>query len=75
MRESHFKCLCIVNPKHFNSSADYIVIFSISIFGFLTFLGGIWNTSNLDFFMLIDNLFNLNQSATFVNSKLKILRV
>ena len=24
---------------------------------------------NLDFLMLIDNVFNLNQSATFVNSK------
>ena len=27
------------------------------------------------FFMLFDNLFNFNQSATFVNSKLKFLEV
>ena len=30
---------------------------------------------NLDFFMLIDNLLNFNQSATFVNSKLKFLEI
>ena len=33
MCEYHFKCLCIVNPKKLNSSADSILIFSISILG------------------------------------------
>ena len=29
---SHLKCLCIVKPKKLNSSANSILIFSISIF-------------------------------------------
>ena len=37
MCESHFKCLCIVNPKKLNSSADSILIFSISMSGILIF--------------------------------------
>ena len=35
--ESHFKCLCIVNPKKLNSSANSILIFSIFKFGILTY--------------------------------------
>ena len=35
MCESHFKCLFIVNPKQLNLSADYILIFSISILDIL----------------------------------------
>ena len=38
MCESPFKCLCIVNPKKLNSSANSILIFSISIFGILTYI-------------------------------------
>ena len=34
--ESHFKCLCMVNPRKLNWAANYILIFSISIFGTLT---------------------------------------
>ena len=30
---------------------------------------------NLDFFLLIDNLFNFNQSATFVNYKFNFLEI
>ena len=30
---------------------------------------------NVDFFMLIDNLFNFNQSTTFANSKFKFVEV
>ena len=37
MCESHFKCLCIVNPKKLNLSADSILIFSFSILGLLIF--------------------------------------
>ena len=36
MCESHFKCLCIVNPKKLNFIANSILIFLISIFGILT---------------------------------------
>ena len=75
MCESHFRCLCIFNPEKTNSSENYILIFSIPILGILIYFWGICNNMNVDFFMLIDNLFNFNQSATFVNSKFKFVEV
>ena len=36
MCESHFKCLCIINPKKLNSSAHSTSIFSIFIYGKFT---------------------------------------
>ena len=75
MCESHFKCLCISNHNNTYSSANSILIFQINILGILIYFWGIWNNMNVDFSMLIDNLFNLNQSATFVNSKFKFVKV
>ena len=70
MCEYHFKCLCIVNPKKLNSSFD---IFHLYIWYIDLFLRHM--KYHEFFFMLIENLFNFNQSAIFVNSIFKFLEI